>query len=53
MIGENTFLALNSMLIRSLSLHIDPLVCCHHFVVGGLCTSMTRIAMLAGVLYSC
>jgi len=24
-------------------------VCCHLFVVGGLCTSVTRIAMLAGV----
>jgi len=27
-------------------------VCCHLFVVGGLRTSMIRIAMLAGVLYS-
>jgi len=29
------------------------LVCCHLFVVGGLSTSVTQIALLAGVLYSC
>jgi len=29
-------------------IYIHP-VCCHLFVVGGLSTSMTRIAMLAGV----
>jgi len=26
-----------------------PPACCHLFVVGGLCTSITRIALLAGV----
>jgi len=27
-------------------------VCCHLFVLWRLCTSLTLIAMLAGVLYS-
>jgi len=37
--------------IISVSYMFSP-VCCHLFVVGVLCTSMTRIAMLTGVLYS-
>jgi len=31
-----------------LTINITP-VCCHIFVVGGLCTSVTRVAMLARV----
>jgi len=37
-------------LVICVSLFLPPPPCCHLFVAGGLCTSMTRIAMLAGVL---
>jgi len=36
-------------IIFSLDISFRPHACCHLFMVGGLCASVTRIAMLGGV----